>query len=136
MATIIFFDLGDTLVTASYDGEPPRLRLQPLDFAEALLARLSAEGSRLGIISNTGNEQGGAVDAALSEAGLLCFFESSLRIYSADFPGLRPKPFPDLFVEARRRSGEGSHIRFVGENAAERAVAGEVGFEASDVSQL
>lgn len=134
--TIIFFDLGDTLVTASMAGNPPRLRLQPLDLAIGLLERLSAEGKRLGIISNTGGEGGEAVDEALEEAGLLRFFESALRIYSGDFPDLRPKPWPDLFEEARRRCGEDERILFVGENPLERDAARDAGFEAREVVEI
>ena len=128
MATI-FFDLGDTLVRAGFQGQPPRLRFTPLEFAAALIARLGAAGHRLGIISNTGDLAAAEVDAALADIGLLDAFDPGLRIYSGDFPDLQPKPAPDLFEEAMRRAGAGERLFFVGENPAERATAGALGFE-------
>ena len=135
MATI-FFDLGDTLVRARWAGNPPRLELEPFDFAAGLLARLRADGHRLGIISNTGDETGATIDALLAGIGLRDSFDGLLRLYSFDFPDLQPKPAPDLFVEARDRSEPGEHILFVGENEDERAAAAAVGFETVEVGDL
>src|SRR5687767_15941686 len=131
MSPAVFFDLGDTLVTADHGGDPPQLRFQPLEGAADLLARVRAAGFRLGIISNTGEETGATVNQALDDAGLAEFFEEALRLYSADLPHLRPKPHRDLFEEARTRSGGGRTI-FVVENAAERDTARAVGFESLD----
>lgn len=135
MATI-FFDLGDTLVRASWAGDPPRLRLEPFDFAAGLLARLREAGHRLGIISNTGDEAGATIDALLAGLGLRDAFDDSLCLYSHDFPELEPKPEPDLFDEALHRSGAGERTLFVGDNAAERATARAVGFETTEVGDL
>lgn len=135
MPPTIFFDLGDTLVAASFIGNPPRLRFEPLEGAADLLEWLRAAGFRLGIISNTGDETGASVDGALVAAGLEAYFEGGLRLYSADLPHLRPKPHPDLFEEARSRSGGGRTI-FVGENADERATASATGFESLDISEV
>ena len=135
MPPAIFFDLGDTLVTASFAGNPPRLRFEPMEGAADLLERLGAAGYRLGIISNTGDLTGASVNQALADAGLEAYFEGALRLYSADLPDLRPKPHPDLFEEARSRSGGGRTL-FVGENAAERATASGLGFESLDVPEV
>lgn len=130
--TTIFFDLGDTLVRARFDGQAPRLRFTPLDFAAGLLARLGSAGHRLGIISNTGDLPVADIDAALAEIGLLDAFDPGLRIYSGDFPDLQPKPAPDLFEEAMRRAGTDERLFFVGENAAERQTADGLGFESAE----
>ena len=135
MPPTVFFDLGDTLVTASFNGQPPHLRFQPLEGAADLLARVQAAGFRLGIISNTGDETGTTVNRALARAGLGDYFEDGLRLYSADLPHLQPKPHPDLFEEARTRSGDGRTV-FVGENAAERNTARAAGFESLDIRDV
>jgi leucyl aminopeptidase len=66
---------------------PPLIHLLEFDdfpFVGDLLTRLRAEGLRLGIISNTGNDSGAHVDSVLGRAGILDHFDPALRIYSQD----------------------------------------------------
>jgi hypothetical protein len=125
---VIFFDLGDTLGTAVLSGSPSRLTgFDVFPFVAPLLERLQAEGLRLGIISNTGDDAGSAVDAVLARSGILQFFgDGALRIYSRDV-GLK-KDSPEIFTRAATRAGvPAGRCLFVGENPVERGFAQEAG---------
>lgn len=127
---VVYFDLGDTLGTATVAGQPPRLeRFHVFSFAPGLLKKLNEEGHRLGIISNTGGERSGRLEAVLEEEGILCYFDPALRVFSGDLPNLKPKPDPALFEEARRRVPEDAAPVFVGEDARERETARAAGFK-------
>src|SRR5215468_10567399 len=121
----IFFDLGDTLGTAELAGSPPHLTVfHVFGFVPNTLQHLQDRGLRLGIISNTGDEKSAAVDAVLSAAGILKFFESNLRIYSGDVE--MKKDNPAIFTLAATRAGfqqNPERCLFVGEDSRERAVA-------------
>ena len=79
----IFFDFGDTLGTAVLSADPIHLaKFHVFDFVPGLLSSLRETGIRLGVISNTGDDDGTLVDSVLAESGLLAFFENNLRIYS------------------------------------------------------
>ena len=82
---VIFFDLGDTLGSAELSPPPSHLKaFHVFPFVPDVLNRCRERGLRLGIISNTGDEKSPAVDAVLSSAQILDFFEDGLRIYSGD----------------------------------------------------
>jgi leucyl aminopeptidase len=123
---VVFFDLGDTLGTAVL-APPPKTNVmvfQPFDFVAPLLQELKAKGLRLGILSNTGDDPGSAIDRLLADAGILTFFDDALRIYSKDV-GLT-KDSPEIFRRAAERAGFGNdpgRCLFVGENATERVHA-------------
>jgi hypothetical protein len=124
---VVFFDLGGTL--GSPILSPPPIHLvgfEVSDFTLPVLRELRDRGLRLGVISNTGEDDGTAVDAVLERAGIRDFFEPVLRIYSRDV-GLR-KDSPRIFVLAAERAGETtSRCMFVGEDLAERTFAEQAG---------
>ena len=124
----VFFDLGDTLGTATIGGAPPRLvAFDVFPFVPSLLAGLEARELRLGVISNTGAEKAPAVNAVLAPAGLLARLEPTLLVYSGD-EGVT-KASPEIFHRAAARAGLPDHqCLFVGEDAAEREVAASAGW--------
>lgn len=124
----VFFDLGDTLGSAVVGGEPPRLTsFEVFPFVPAILADLYSRGLRLGVISNTGNERGPAINAILASTGLLDRLDPALLVYSAD-EGVT-KASPEIFDRAASRTGQPpERCLFVGENAAERGVAASAGW--------
>jgi leucyl aminopeptidase len=126
--TAVFFDLGDTLGTATVGGHPPRLtRFDVFPFVPRLLAELQARGLRRGVISNTGSEPAAAVNAVLAPTGLLARLDPALLVYSGD-EGVT-KVSPEIFNRAAARTGGPSiGCLFVGEDAAERVVAASAGW--------
>ena len=66
----VFFDLGDTLGTVVVGGSPPHLtEFDVFPYAPGVIADLKARGLKLGIISNTGTENGPAINAVLAPTG-------------------------------------------------------------------
>ncbi|WP_143594069.1 M20/M25/M40 family metallo-hydrolase [Synechococcus sp. BO 8801] len=126
--TSIFFDLGDTLGAATVGGTPPRLiGFDIFPFVPSLLTGLRDRGLQLGLISNTGDEQKVAVEAVLTPTGLLAPFNPALLVYSGD-EGIT-KASPEIFDLAASRAGmPPEQCLFVGESAAERAVAASAGW--------
>ncbi|MGH6815097.1 MAG: M28 family peptidase, partial [Hyphomicrobiaceae bacterium] len=124
----VFFDLGDTLGSATLSRSPRRLeRFDVYSFVPALLGQLRSDGHRLGIISNTGDDDGAHVDAVLANTGILPLFEPMLRIYSKDV-GLK-KDSPAIFgLAAQKAQLAPVQCVFVGEDSAERTVAAAAGF--------
>jgi hypothetical protein len=102
--TTAYFDLGDTLGTPVLSPPPIHLvGFEVFDFAVPVLDELSDLGLRLGVISNTGDDDGVAVDAVLGAAGIRDCFAPELRIYSRDV-GMR-KDSPAIFRLAAARAG-------------------------------
>jgi hypothetical protein len=130
----VFFDLGDTLGTATLSGAPRRLlSFHLFPFVLPLLRQLKAAGLRLGVISNTGDDAGAAVDGVLATSGLLALLEPDLRIYSKDV-GLSKKDGPEIFRLAAERAGfagEPQRCVFVGEDGRERGFALAAGMRVS-----
>jgi len=130
---VVFFDVGDTLGAPVLS--PPPMHLERLDvysWVPGVLEKLRATGRRLGLISNTGDEQGPAVDAVLQAAGILTFFDAPLRIYSADVGVRKEKDNPAIFQLAAARAGLGDKAQrclFVGEDAIERETAMKAGMK-------
>jgi hypothetical protein len=133
----VFFDLGDTLGTAVLGGQPPKLvGFDVFPFVPAVLADLKARGLKLGVISNTGDEKGPAVNAVLAPTGLLANFDPALVVYSGDetpLPNGTPvtKAIPEIFHRAADRAGLGAtpeRCLFVGDDARERQVAASAGW--------
>lgn len=125
--TTVFFDLGATLGKPVLSPPPIHLvGFDVFDFAVPTLDELESRGLRLGVISNTGDDDGIAVDAVLGRANIRDFFEPALRIYSRDV-GLR-KDSPKIFRLAAARAGVPPHqCLFVGEDATERAFSRQAG---------
>ena len=101
---VVLFDLGGTLGTVMLAPPPKAIAtaFQPFGFVTALLQDLKAEGLRLGIISNTGDDSGADIDRILAEAGIFIFFDDALRIYSKDV-GIS-KDSPEIFRLAAQRA--------------------------------
>jgi hypothetical protein len=82
---VVFFDLGDTLGTPVLSPPPYHLvGFNVFPFAQSVLGELQRRGLRLGVISNTGDDGGPAVNEVLRAAGLLTYFDPSLLIYGKD----------------------------------------------------
>jgi FMN phosphatase YigB (HAD superfamily) len=130
----VFFDIGDTLASPHITGG----HLAGLDvypFVPEVLARMRAAGGdefavALGLLSNTGNETAASLNDLLDKSGLSALVDVSLCLFSS-VEGL-DKTQPAFFVRAKDRPGVPSaRCVFVGEDAAERAVAASVGFRVS-----
>jgi len=130
----VFFDLGDTLAAPVIENG----RLASLDvypFVTEVLMRLREFGDdqgsvAVGLISNTGNATAQMMDDLLEACGLRSLVDPPLCLYSS-VEGL-DKSQPALFERARSRAGlPAASCVYVGEDAAERAVAASVGFRVS-----
>jgi FMN phosphatase YigB (HAD superfamily) len=130
----VFFDIGDTLASPHITGG----HLAGLDvypFVPEILARMRAAGGNefavaLGVVSNTGNETKASLNDLLDKSGLSALVDASLCLFSS-VEGL-DKSQPAFFVRAKDRAAVPSaQCVFVGEDAAERAVAASVGFRVS-----
>lgn len=116
--TVIFFDLGETLVTSARHWLPN---------AKPLLAALGQQGLRLGIISNTAdlpNRQ--AILDLLPTDFDLALFEASLVLFSSEVG--KEKPERAIFEEAVARSGRpAGECLYCSENIVETLMAQRVG---------
>jgi bacterial leucyl aminopeptidase len=126
----IFFDIGDTLATASFPAGGSNLVLAVLPGVISVLKKLRDRSIHLGAISNTPDSFTTAMMAqSLKNAGLFDFFLPELLIYSS-VVGLK-KDSVMIFCFAADQAGF-AHDRnkciFVGENAIERQFAKESGF--------
>jgi phosphoglycolate phosphatase-like HAD superfamily hydrolase len=137
---VVFADIGDILGQPVFSTVPPPQleRLDVFPFVGIVLRALKADGLRLGVISNTGDEPKARMDAVLKAAGLFDLFEPELLIYSSDV-GLT-KNSPEIFQLAAERAGLAANpdaCLFVGENPRERSFAAQAGFRvARDLSLL
>lgn len=101
--------------------------IQCFPFVPGVLADLHAKRLRLGVISNTGSERAPDINAVLEPTGLLAQLDPALLVYSAD-EGVT-KASPEIFERAAARVGQpAGRCLFVGESAAERAVAASAGW--------
>jgi FMN phosphatase YigB (HAD superfamily) len=130
----IFFDIGDTLASpVVVGGQLSRLEVYP--FVPDILDRMRAAGGDrvpvgLGLISNTGDAPAAALNDLLIESGLLPHVDAGLCLFSS-VEGL-DKTQPALFARAQDRAAvPAARCVYVGEDAAERAVAASVGFRVS-----
>ena len=116
---VVFFDLGDTLVTVN-----PKAWVRN---AKLLLAKLVQQGFRLGIISNTGNlPDRVAILAILPTDFDLNVFEPGLVLFSSEV-GFA-KPDPNIFKMAVSQSGVAANrCLYCSENIVETLVAQHVG---------
>jgi FMN phosphatase YigB (HAD superfamily) len=130
----VFFDIGDTLASPRIaGGHLSALEVYP--FVPEILARLRMTGGQefeiaLGLISNTGSETAASLNGLLIESGLSDFVDARLCLFSS-IEAL-DKSQPAFFALARDRAAlPAASCLFVGEDAAERAVAMSVGFRVS-----
>jgi bacterial leucyl aminopeptidase len=126
----VFFDIGDTLATASFPAGGSNLVLTALPGVINVLKKLRDRSIHLGIISNTPDSFTTAMMAqSLKNAGLFDFFIPELLIYSS-VVGLK-KDSVTIFCFAADRAGfahDRSKCIFVGENMIERQFAKESNF--------
>ena len=110
---------------------PPPVHLvgfEVFDFTRRFWESCRRKGLRLGVISNTGDDGGPAVDGVLGAAGILDFFADPLRIYSKDV-GMQ-KDSPAIFRRAAQEAQVPTEqCMFVGEDASERSFAREAGMK-------
>jgi FMN phosphatase YigB (HAD superfamily) len=129
---VIFFDLGDTLVTdVGTSGSPLKFIL--IDNVKTQLERLKSKSYSLGIISNTGDVRVDEINAALDDVGILALFDSKLLVYSSDPSVGVEKPHPEIFKIALARAGltaTPNLALFVANEDDHRPVAQEVGMQA------
>ena len=130
----VFFDIGDTLASPVIEGgQLSRLDVYP--FVPDVLTRLRAAGGddiavAVGLISNTGDATAATMNELLAECGLLSLVDAELCLFSS-VEGL-DKTQPAFFALARERADVPAETcMFVGESAAERAVAQSVAFRVS-----
>lgn len=90
---VVFFDLGETLVTQEKTWVPG---------AKNLLAQLSGKGVRLGVISNTGDLSRPDILKRLPADFNLNLFESNLILFSSEVHV--EKPAPAIFKLAIERA--------------------------------
>jgi FMN phosphatase YigB (HAD superfamily) len=131
---VVFFDIGDTLASPVIEaGQLSRLDVYP--FVPEVLTSLRELGGdevsvAVGLISNTGHLTQSAMDELLSESGLRTLVDANVCLFSS-VEGL-DKSQPAFFALARERADVPfENCVFVGEDAAERAVAASVGFRVS-----
>jgi FMN phosphatase YigB (HAD superfamily) len=126
LSKVIFFDLGDTLVTPRLDAGGSIAALVPFPFVSEILAKMKTE-ARLGVISNTpAGATVASISALLSDAGILAHFDPALLIFSS-VEGI-DKTHKALFTQAAARAATPvQRCIFVGESDAERGVARSAG---------
>jgi FMN phosphatase YigB (HAD superfamily) len=131
-ASVIYFDIGQTLAQASITGTGAnrRIVLSPLGGVLDSLSDLRDDDFPLGIISNTPEfATRDIMRNSLAQANLLDFFEPELLIYSS-VVGLS-KDSVQIFCFAADLAGiphDRGKCVFVGESDDERRLAREAGF--------
>src|SRR3712207_6096331 len=130
----VFFDIGDTLASpVVVDRRLVGLSVYPL-VPDVLRRVRRAAGDdvpvAVGLISNTGEETSATMTGLLAASGLASLVDADLCLFSS-VEGV-DKSQPALFARARDRAGlPAARCLYVGEDAAERAVARSVGFRTS-----
>jgi HAD superfamily hydrolase (TIGR01549 family) len=131
---VVFFDLGDTLVSTSRDWIPG---------AKETLSTLRTKGVRLGLISNTGTLSRTQLLQLLPADFDLTVFDSGLLLLSSEV-GCE-KPALTIFQLAVERTAElASHCLFCTENLLDTLAAQQIGLRvarlqkppASDLHEL
>jgi len=132
--SVVFFDLGDTLVSPSREWIPG---------AKNVLSTLRAKGIRLGLISNTGTLSRTQLLQLLPNDFDLTVFDSELILLSSEV-GVE-KPTVTIFRLAVERSGsQASRCLFCTESLVDTLAAQQVGMRvarlqkppASDLQEL
>lgn len=128
ISPVVFCDIGDILGVVT-PPPPPLERLDVFPFVAESLEKLCANGNRLGIISNTGEQTAASLNKVLRDVGVLNYFEKDLLIYSSVVK--LTKDSPDIFRLAAKKAGladKPEMCLFVGEDPRERSYAAQVGF--------
>lgn len=123
MLKVIFFDLGETLVTRDN---------QLITGAKAMLIALHEKGVRLGIISNTGNLTRAQIVGMLPADFDFSIFEEQLIIFSSEV-GVE-KPDLKIFRLALNKTGIGAKdCLFCTEDLVHTLVAQQIGLRTARV---
>lgn len=134
-SVVVFFDLGDTLVSADVSATGVFLGVTVFPFVlEAMdrLKQLAVEPAtiRFGAISNTTPEIVDTLRTCLQQNGLLDRFDPDLVLFSS-VEGVN-KSQTEIFARAAQRANmPPACCLFVGEDAAERDVAAQAQFQTS-----
>jgi FMN phosphatase YigB (HAD superfamily) len=119
---VFFFDIGGTLA----DIQLPVLKLLPRPHVLDTLQRLALAGSQIGIISDNGAVDPGAIKNALILCGLMEHLAPEMLFFGR-------KTSPAIFVDAVRKCGREHRANscvFIGEDPAEREFALQAGLAA------
>jgi HAD superfamily hydrolase (TIGR01549 family) len=114
---VIFFDLGETLVTTT--------DRRWVAGAKEVLAALRARDIQLGVISNTGNLTREQLGSRLPADFDWAWFDSSLVILSSEVGA--EKPSPEIFNLAATSAGGAANCLFCTEDLADTIAAQQVG---------
>ncbi|MCY7336527.1 MAG: M28 family peptidase [Chamaesiphon sp.] len=130
-ASVIFFDIGDTLGTPKISSPPAHLvGIDIYPYIPNILQQLKDRSLKIGIISNTGSEIAAAIDKVLEKASIYNFFEPNLLVYSSVLGVSKPNPkIFQLAAEKASHPTEPQHCLFVGEDSKERKAAYDVGLQ-------
>lgn len=125
--SVVFFDLGATLVDPILTPAHTLKAFNPLPDAREALTALKKAGFKLGIISDTGDHPPAAVRGALTGAKLMSFFTKKLVLLTGEV-GL-DKSSPAIFRMAIDRVGavDPRECMFVGDDPVERRMARSAG---------
>jgi HAD superfamily hydrolase (TIGR01549 family) len=127
--SVVFFDLGDTLVT----GNTPRKTW--VAGAKSVLERLRDKEVRIGVISNTADMDRTELLKILPADFGFDLFEDALVVLSSEVQV--SKPDPEIFLEAVRRAGvTPGEALFVGESLEETLAAQRVGMKGARVHRF
>src|SRR5262245_12714253 len=117
---VIFFDLGDTLVSTA--------ERRWLPGAKELLGALRGRGLRRGVISNTGALNRDQLKPLLPADFAWSLFDADLVLLSSEV-GVA-KPSPRIFEAAATRAGGAGNCLFCTEDLTDTLVAQQVGLRA------
>ncbi|RCJ19200.1 hypothetical protein A6S26_27505 [Nostoc sp. ATCC 43529] len=122
---VIFFDIGGTLGDPRISPFPYRLEgLDVYPYVPDVLRQLRECNSRIGIISNIGDDKPENVKGVLEECQIYDLFDSDLIIYGA-------KNSSEIFQLTARQAGHSdtpNQCLFVGEDSHERSYAIQAGW--------
>lgn len=121
-ASVVFFDIGDTLGQPVFDGSGDLQEIRLFPGMRDTLAAAVDMGARLGIISNPGPFDPGLIQSLLQDNGTMTHIEDGLVFFGS-------KDTPAIFDTAARAADvAASDCIFVGESLSERIIAQDAGF--------
>ncbi|WP_171177832.1 hypothetical protein [Ruegeria sp. HKCCD8929] len=126
-ATVVFFDIGDTLGQPGFDALGNLQEIQLFAGVIDILAGVAAIGARIGVISDPGPFDPGLIRSLLQDTGAMAHIDDDLVFFGAKDNGA-------IFEAAALTAGvTGPECVFVGENTSERIIAQGAGFSTVEV---
>lgn len=130
--SVVFFDLGGTLGTPLLALHSNHIiGFEPHQVALSTLAIMLLDGLMLGVISDTPEQEtADSMRRVLEGAGIYCFFDPKLLVYSSVVG--HKKDSPEIFKIAVVSAGFAASPEkclFVGDDATERSFASEAGMQ-------